>query len=82
MTIFTTVVFVLTSQNDISGVTGLHAPLMSRLSSKKTHYVSILLFRLLRDRCYRADSSNTIHKTMCETPASVLSPVDSNIRIN
>ena len=49
---------------------------------KQTDYVSILPFRLLRDRCYRADSSNMIHLPMCETPASVLSPVDTNIRLN
>ena len=49
---------------------------------KKTDHVSILPFRLLRDRCYRADSSNMIHKPICETPASVLSPVDINIRLN
>ena len=52
---------------------------ISRLSSKKTDYESILPFRLLRDRCYRADCSIIIHKPMCETPASVLSPVDTTI---
>ena len=32
------------------------------LSKKNTDYLSILLFRLLRDQCYRADSSNMIYK--------------------
>ena len=43
--------------------------------------VSILPFRLLRDQYYRADSSNMIHKPMCETPASVLSLVGTYRRI-
>ena len=49
---------------------------------KKTDYESILPFRLLRDQCYRADCSNMIHKPMFETPASVLSPVDTTILLN
>ena len=49
---------------------------------KNTDYVSVLPFRLLRDQCYRADSSNMIHKPMCETLASVLSPVGTHIRFN
>ena len=49
---------------------------------KNTNYVSILPFRLLRDRCYRADSSNMIHKPTCVTTASVLSPVGTHICFN
>ena len=49
---------------------------------KKTDFEIILPFRLLRDRCYRADCSTIIYKPMCETPASVLSPVDTTIRLN
>ena len=47
---------------------------------KNTDYVSILPFRLLRDQCYRADSS--IHKPKGKTPASVLSPVRTYSCIN
>ena len=45
---------------------------------KNTDYVSVLPFRLLRDQCYRADSSNVVHKPMCETLDSVLSPVGTH----
>ena len=41
----------------------------------KRHRLCILPFRLLRNQCYRADSSNIIHNPMCETLASVLSTV-------
>ena len=55
---------------------------MSTLLSNDTDYAIILPFRSLRDEYYRADSSNMIHKPMCETPASVISPVGTNISFN
>ena len=50
---------------------------MSTLVKTNADYVSIVPSRLLGDQCYHADILNMIYKPMCETTATVLSPVGS-----
>ena len=68
------------SANCSSNTSAKHSLLaMSTLVKTNADYVRIVPSRLLRDQCYRANILNMIYKPMCETTATVLSPVGTNI---